>query len=105
MNLQTIKSTSGKIEYVLLPINIYNNLKIDFGKKYNFNLILDHDYVPFKAEDYIENPVALCRIKAGLTQSKLAKKMKVTQAYISKLENQKKISAKILHKINKILCS
>ena len=39
------------------------------------------DYAPFDPADYVDNPIALARIKAGIAQAELAKRMKVTQAY------------------------
>jgi ribosome-binding protein aMBF1 (putative translation factor) len=98
MTLQIIKSIDGKAEYVLLPFNIYNALRSEIEealkKKYS-----NEDYVPFELTDYIDNPVALARINAGITQEELAKRMNVTQAYISKLEAQNKVTAKVLKKI------
>jgi ribosome-binding protein aMBF1 (putative translation factor) len=46
------------------------------------------DYVQFVLEDYVDNPVALARIKARLKQEDLDERMDVSQAYISKIENQ-----------------
>ncbi len=63
----------------------------------------DDDYVPFDPEDYIDNPVALARIKAHMTQKELAKRMGVTQAYISKVESQGKVIAKVLEQVSKAL--
>lgn len=57
------------------------------------------DYVPFDPADYVDNPIALARIKAGITQEELAIRMKVTQAYISKIERQSKVTAKLLNKV------
>ena len=98
MTLQIIKSIDGKAEYVLLPVNIYNTLRSEIEdalkKKYN-----NKDYVPFELTDYVDNPVALARINAGITQETLAKRMDVTQAYISKLEAQSKVTAKVLKKV------
>ena len=98
MTLQIIKSIDGKAEYVLLPFNIYNALRDEIEevlkKKYSSD-----DYVPFELTDYVDNPVALARINAGITQEELAKRMNVTQAYISKLEAQRKVTAKVLKKI------
>lgn len=54
------------------------------------------DYTAFKLDDYVRNPVALARIQAKLTQTALAKRMKVTQPYIAKLESQSQVSAKTL---------
>lgn len=98
MTLQIIKSIDGKAEYVLLPFNVYNALRDEIKealkKKYS-----SEDYVPFELTDYVDNPVALARINAGITQEELAKRMDVTQAYISKLEAQSKVTAKVLKKV------
>lgn len=100
MNLQTIKSIDGKTEYVLLPIQIYNTLTHEFKKKLKH---IENDYISFEPEDYIDNPVALARINTGLTQKELAKRMHVTQAYISKIENQDTVTPKFLKKIKEVL--
>lgn len=102
MNLQVIKSADGKDEYVLLPISIYNALR-DQIKERMKKIKTKADYVTFDPADYIDNPIALARIKAGMTQEELAQRMKVTQAYISKIEAQNKVTAKMLHKIKTAL--
>ena len=94
MNLQIIKSLNGENEYVLLPIDIYTSWQ---------KQIKGNDYVTFDLKDYVDNPVALARIKLKITQETLAKQMDVTQAYISKLEAQAKVSAKVLQKVNAAL--
>ncbi len=63
----------------------------------------NEDYEVFASADYIDNPVALARIKAGITQEELAKLMDVTQAYVSKIENQKKVTAKMMQKVTKAI--
>lgn len=93
MNLQVIKSTNGRAEYVLLPIQAYETLKPQIDK------VLDNDYLPFQVEDYVSNSVALARINANLTQKELANLMNVSQAYISKIEGQDKVSPKTLNKV------
>jgi len=60
-------------------------------------------FVTFEIEDYVDNPVALARINAGITQEELAARMKVTQAYVSKLEAQDKVTAKVLKKVKEAL--
>jgi len=103
MSLQVIKSVDGKDEYVLLPITVYHalhdqiNARLAKLKKYS------DDYVTFDPADYVDNPIALARIKAGITQAKLAKRMKVTQAYISKIEAQDTVTAKLLQKVKAAL--
>lgn len=99
MTLQIIKSIDGKAEYVLLPINVYRALRGEIEEALK-NKYSSEDYTPFELIDYIDNPVALARINAGMTQETLAKRMKVTQAYISKLEAQSKVSAKMLKKVH-----
>ena len=94
MSLQVIKSIDGEVEYVLLPIHAYETLKPEIEK-----VLKGDEYVPFLAEDYISNPVALARINARITQQELAEALNVSQAYISKLEAQDKVSAKALKNI------
>lgn len=98
MNLQTIKSIDGKVEYVLLPITIYNTLRREIATQLKHSLE-NKDYEMFDPADYIDNPVALARIQAGITQEELAKLMNVTQAYISKIEHQDKVTPKIMQKV------
>lgn len=102
MNLQTIKSMDGKVEYVLLPIATYNALRPEILKQLKHSQDYDN-YEAFDPADYIDNPVALARINAGITQEELAKLMHVTQAYISKIENQDKITPKMLAKVKTAL--
>lgn len=64
---------------------------------------LKEDYVPFVVEDYVDNPIALARIKAHVTQGELARRMKVSQAYISKIERQDRVTPKLLMRIKAAL--
>ncbi len=89
MSLQVIKSVEGKDEYVLLPVAVYRALHGEIETKLK-KLEQKNEYVSFDPADYIDNPIALARIKARLTQEELAKLLNVSQAYISKIEKQKK---------------
>lgn len=71
-HLQTIKSMDGKLEYVLLPIAVYKVLRQEISKQLNRSQE-DEDYEVFDPADYINNPIALARIQAGLTQEELAR--------------------------------
>ena len=102
MNLQTIKSMDGKVEYVLLPVAAYHALR------YQITAQLKHsqeneDYEVFDPADYIDNPVALARMQAGITQEELAKLMCVTQAYVSKIERKDEVTPKLLNKVHTAL--
>lgn len=103
MNLQVIKSIDGKAEYVLLPIHIYHALhhRIEGCLKKAEN---NPEYLPFDLTDYVENPIALARIRAEITQAELAERMQVSQAYISKIERQDTVTAKLLSRVKKALC-
>lgn len=100
MNLQIIKSTKGHPEYVLLPILVYSRLRQQIEKELAKT---QDDYELFDAADYIENPVMLARVKKHLTQQELAEIMGVSQAYISKIECQQKVSYKIIKKVHNAL--
>jgi ribosome-binding protein aMBF1 (putative translation factor) len=97
MTLQIIKSIDGKEEYVLLPISAYKVLKKEIDN------VLESDYQPFVLEDYVSSPIALARIKANLSQLELAELMGVSQAYISKLESNQKVSPKTLSRVMQAL--
>jgi len=102
MSVNIIKSLDGE-EYVLLPVQVYRALRKSIEKKLAEK---DHtDYVPFELENYVDNPVALARIKANLTQEELARRMNVSQAYISKVERQDKVTLRLLERVKKALKS
>jgi DNA-binding XRE family transcriptional regulator len=98
--IQVIKATDGTPEYVLLPLAVYNSLRktIDAALARN-----EGDYIPFKLDDYVDNPVALARIKAGLTQEQLAERLGVTQAYISKIEAQAHATPKLMQRVTEAI--
>ncbi|KTD67179.1 antitoxin HipB [Legionella steelei] len=102
MNLQTIKSLDGKVEYVLLPVTTYNALRHQITEQLKHTQE-NEDYEIFNPADYVDNPVALARIQSGLTQEELATLMGVTQVYISKIENQEKATPKMLTKVKQAL--
>lgn len=83
---------------MLLPIKFYNALHPEIKEKL-MKTKAKEDYVAFDPADYVDNPIALSRIRMGMTQADLAKILKVSQAYISKLEKQDRVSAKILNKV------
>ena len=102
MTLQTIKSLDGKDEYVLLPVAVFRALQETIEDELaglEASASKGGDYIPFEVENYVNNPVALARIKARVTQEELAKRLGVTQAYISKVENQDKVTAKLVERV------
>lgn len=102
MKLQTIKSVEGRDEYVLLPVAVYQALKHEIDDRLAQEQKEDK-FVPFVLEDYVENPIALARIRAGLTQKQLAERLDVSQAYVSKIERQEKVSGALIGRVNKAL--
>lgn len=98
--LQTINNTSGNPEYVLLPITVYKNLKKNIDQMVS-QCVLQKDYVDFNPADFINNRIALARMKAKITQTSLAKYLNVSQAYISKIEDDEyRVTNKLFIKIN-----
>ena len=104
MDLQIIKSISGKDEYALLPISVYYALRAEIDAHLQ-QLKNQNGYVSFESVDYTDNPVALARIKAGITQEHLANCLGVSQAYISKLERQSSVTTRMLNKVENALVS
>ncbi len=98
MSIDIIKTLDGE-EYVLLPVRVYQALRQSIDEKLA-ERDRDDEYTPFELEDYVDNPVALARIKAHLSQQELAKRMGVSQACISKVENQDKVTPKLLDRVN-----
>ena len=47
----------------------------------------------------------VARIKANLTQEELARRMNISQAYISKVERQDKVTLRLLERVKKALKS
>ncbi len=106
LNLQVIKSISGKPEFVLIPVAVYNALREQIEDEVaGLEAAAEKggDTVPFTLEDYVDSPVARARIKANVTQRVLAKRLGVTQAYISKVEHQAKVTPKLLAKVKAAL--
>ena len=106
MTLQKIKSPDGKDEYVLLPIAVYRALREQIEHKLASRKVAqskDDDYVPFVLADYVDNPVALARIEANITQAELARRMGVSQAYVSKIEARAEVSGKVIARVSAAL--
>ena len=106
LNLQVIKSIAGKPEFVLIPMAVYNALREQIEDEVaGLEAAAEKggDYVPFALEDYVDSPVARARIKANITQKELATRLGVTQAYISKVEHQAKVTPKLLAKVKAAL--
>lgn len=108
MTLQKIKSIQGKDEYVLLPMAVYRALKDQIEKELaacEANQNDEQAYEPFVLEDYVDNPVALARIKAGITQEQLAQRLGVSQAYISQIERRDTVTNKMLEQVHSAIQS
>jgi DNA-binding XRE family transcriptional regulator len=99
--LQTIKSMKGQPEYVLLPIHVYEQLRQPIDSILSKE---KENYIDFDPRDFIKNPIALRRMSAKLTQAELARQLNVSQAYISKIEQDDyEITPTTLKKIYKAI--
>lgn len=95
-NIQVINSLEGKPEYVLITYRVYTALRKEIDSRIAKGAGQD-DYVSFTLEDYVDNTVALARIKARMSQDQLAQRLAVPQAY--KLEKKTKVTVKVLAKV------
>lgn len=64
---------------------------------------MEANHVPFQLEDYVDNPVTLARIKARVSQSDLARRLDVSQSYISKIERQDRVTVKLQERVSRAL--
>jgi DNA-binding XRE family transcriptional regulator len=104
MRLQTIKSVDGRPEYVLLPMAVYKVLHDSIEREVmRWESQSNDDYVAFDPAEYIENPIALARLRCHVRQIELAELLGVSQAYISKVENQETVSPKLLTRVKNAL--
>ena len=110
MNLHTIEALGGQ-KFVLFPADDYARIEKEVQALLRKNIESNRakqtksklDYEPFVLTDYVRNPVALVRIKAGITQVELAKRLNVSQPYIAKLEAQGRVSKEKLAQVNSAL--
>jgi len=106
MSVQIIRDRRGKPEYVVLPAAVYDALKEQIDDELaglEAWAEREDDYVPFDPGDYLKNPVAVARLRAGLQQKPLAAAMGVTQAYLSKLERSERVTAQARAKVNEAI--
>ncbi len=67
-------------------------------------LSINDEFTPFVLSEYIKNPVRVMRIEAGLNQAQLARRLGVTQGYISRIEGRNyPVSEKLLKRVNDVL--
>lgn len=102
MSVQIIKGMDGRDEYVLLPVRVYNALRDQIEEQLSGLEVepdREEDCNRFNPADFVQNPVALARMQAGVKQVELAKRMKAPQAYISKLEHSDTVSKPALKRV------
>jgi ribosome-binding protein aMBF1 (putative translation factor) len=62
--------------------------------------LIDDEFVPFVLSDYIKIPIRVMRIEAGLNQAQLARRLGVSQGYVSRIEGHNyKASDKLLKRV------
>lgn len=88
MTLHKIKSVQRKDKYVLLAKVTYHTLKDQIGKEltaFKTNKDAEHTKESCVLEDYVDNPVDLTRIKAGIAEEKLVRQLGLSQALMNVL--------------------
>jgi ribosome-binding protein aMBF1 (putative translation factor) len=92
---------AGKPAFAVIPYDEYLALTVNKAKKPESS---EDELVPFVLGDYIKNPIRVARVDIGLTQQELAKRLDVTQGYISKIEGRNfEVSETLMKRVNKVL--
>ncbi|MEO5340487.1 MAG: helix-turn-helix transcriptional regulator [Magnetococcus sp. MYC-9] len=106
MNLQIIKGRDGQDEYVLLPVSVYRALRGQIEDELSEQAIQpgrEGEYEPFDPADFVQNPVALARMRAGITQAELARRMGASLASVHQLEQAATVSADVVQRVTEAL--
>jgi DNA-binding XRE family transcriptional regulator len=92
---------NGEPAFAVIPYDEYVALTANLRARPKTK---DDEYVPFVLSDYIKNPVRVARIEAGLTQKELAKLLKVTQGYVSRIESRNfKVTPALTNRVAKAI--
>lgn len=102
MNARTqIIFDEGKPAFAVIPYDDYVALTTNKAKKTK-----DDEFVPFVLSDYIKNSIRVARVEAGLTQKELARRLKVTQGYVSKIEGRNfEVTPALMNRVAKAIRS
>lgn len=93
----------GKPAFAVIPYDEYVALTGNKVRKPK-SKSKEGELVPFVLSDYINNPIRVARVEAGLTQQELAKRLKVTQGYISKVEGRNfEVTPALLDRVGKAI--
>jgi DNA-binding XRE family transcriptional regulator len=91
---------NDKPTFVVIPYADYVELTAESANED------DNEYIPFVLSDYINNPIRVARIQAGLTQQEFAQRLGVTQGYVSRIEGRNfKVSDKLMTKVKSTLAA
>ena len=83
----------GKPAFVVIPYDDYVALSAARARRVRGK----DEFVPFVLSEYIQNPIRVMRVEAGLNQSQLAKRLGVSQGYVSRIEGRNfKVSDQLL---------
>lgn len=92
---------AGKPAFAVIPYDDYLALTVNKARKPASS---EDELVPFVLGEYIKNPIRAARVDSGLTQQELAKRLNVTQGYISKIEGRNfEVSELLTNRVNKAL--
>jgi len=91
----------GKPAFAVIPYAEYVALTVNKLKQPKTK---DDEYVPFVLSDYIKNPIRVARVEAGFTQAELARRLVVSQGYVSKIESENfKVTSTLLDRVTQAI--
>ena len=84
---------NGKPAFVVIPYEDYVAMSESAGPRAGEG----DAFVPFVLGEFIRNPIRVMRIEAGLNQAKFARRLGVSQGYVSRIEGRHyKVSDRLL---------
>jgi ribosome-binding protein aMBF1 (putative translation factor) len=63
----------------------------------------NEDYISFDPANYIQNPIALARIRAPLSREELAQRLGISVFYLGKIERSTQVREKMLARVKGVL--
>lgn len=106
MKLQTIKNINGADEYILVPAKVYARLTVSTRRaitRATRRVNANDQYHVFNPEDYVDQPVILARLRAGVSQVDLAARLGVGLSILKRVEAKNLCAATFLEAVRRAL--
>ncbi len=106
MKLQTIRSINGADEYILVPAKVYKRLDVNTRRaitRASRRVNANDQYHVFNPAEYVDQPVVLARLRAGVSQIDLAARLGVGLSVLKRVEAKSLCAATFLDAVRRVL--